>query len=374
MGGWYDYYAGEAFTDFVNLRARGRNVKILVGPWMHYLSCSTRLGDIDFGDVSKPDLREHLLRWYEELLRGKKTGILEEPPVTLFVMGTNVWRHENEWPLARTRYTPYYFHSRGAAHAGTEGGTLSLDPPVAESPDRYRYDPANPVWTLGGNHSFCSDPRYHVIQAGPFDQRSIEARDDVLVYTTAPLVDDVEVTGPVVVELFAASSAPDTDFVARLVDVFPNGRAINITEGVIRARFRESIYQPPKLLEPGVVYKYRIELQPTSNVFRRGHRIRVDITSSCFPLWDRNPNTGHPRGWTPNCAWPIRRFTTTPRIFRTFSCPSSPPVERWGRRKSGKNLRMSAQRSSEWWSGHSQSGRRLSRMGSVAATRSRPRP
>ena len=296
MGGWYDYYAGEAFTDFVGLRALGKKAKILMGPWSHIISCSTGVGELDFGPHSMIEVREPLWRWYEELLRGRKNGILDEPPVTIFVMGINQWRDENEWPLARTRFTPYYLHSRGAAHEGTQGGSLSTTMPGIEPPDQYRYDPNDPVWTLGGNHSICWGEAYHVIQPGPFDQRTVEERADVLAYTSAVLEEDVEVTGPVTVVLYAATSARDTDFVARLVDVHPDGRAMNITEGIIRARFRESVHRPPKLLEPGAVYEFRIELQPTSNVFRKGHCLRLDITSSCFPLWDRNPNTGHAQG------------------------------------------------------------------------------
>jgi len=294
MGGWYDYYAGEAFTDFTRLRALGKKAKILIGPWSHIISSSQTLGELDFGAESKLELREWLWRWYEELLRGRKNGILDEPPVTIFVMGINQWRHEQEWPLARTQFTPYYFHSNGTADSGT--GLLNPSQPGQEPADHYRYDPANPVWTLGGNHSICWGEAYHVIQPGPFDQRKVEERNDVLVYTSTPLAENIEVTGPITVSLHASSSTPDTDFVARLVDVYPDGRAINITEGILRGRFRESVHQPPKLMQPGTVYEFRIELQPTSQVFLKGHCLRVDITSSCFPLWDRNPNTGHPQG------------------------------------------------------------------------------
>lgn len=294
MGGWYDYYAGEAFTDFTRLRAAGKRAKILIGPWSHIISSSQALGELDFGAESKLELKELLWRWYEELLRGRKNGILDEPPVTIFVMGINQWRQENEWPLARTQFTPYYFHSQGTADSGT--GSLSPSQPGQEPADHYRYDPANPVWTVGGNHSICWGEAYHVIQPGPFDQRKVEERNDVLAYTSKPLAANVEVTGPITVSLHASSSTPDTDFVARLVDVYPDGRAINITEGILRGRFRESVHQPPKLMQPGSVYEFRIELQPTSMVFLKGHCLRVDITSSCFPLWDRNPNTGHPQG------------------------------------------------------------------------------
>ena len=173
---------------------------------------------------------------------------------------------------------------------------LSAQPSVDEPPDRYVYNPRNPVPTVGGNHSICWGSVHHIIQPGPLDQSEVEARDDVLVYTTPPLEGDMEVTGPVTLTLYASSSACDTDFAAKLVDVFPDGRAMNLTEGMVRARYRESLYDAPKLIEPGQVYEFTIELHPTSNVFQKGHRIRVDVTSSNFPLWDRNPNTGHEQG------------------------------------------------------------------------------
>jgi len=295
LGGWYDYYPGEAFADFTGLRAAGKPAKILIGPWSHILSQSQQLGEIDFGAHSQLDLRALLLRWFDLQLKAMPNGMLDEPPITIFVMGINQWRQETEWPLARTRFTPYYLHSDGNANAGTDG-LLSPAPPTAEPPDHYRYDPANPVPTLGGNHSICWPDVYHIIQPGPLDQRPVEAREDVLVYTTSILETATEVTGPITLVLYAATSAPDTDFTAKLVDVFPDGRAINLCEGIIRARFRASIYQPSQLLTPGEVYEYRIELMPTSNVFLPGHRIRVDLTSSNFPLWDRNLNTGHPIG------------------------------------------------------------------------------
>ena len=222
----------------------------------------------------------------------------DDAPIRLFVMGANEWRDEDEWPLARTQYVDYYLHSGGAANSLHGDGSLSPRPPGDEPGDGFTYDPDNPVPTHGGNHSigmFWEAVR-NIIQPGPLDQRPIERRDDVLVYTTEPLDEDTEVTGPIILKLFAASSAPDTDFVGRLADVYPDGRAINVTEGVIRARFRERDWQRPKLIEPGVIYEYTIDLQVTANVFKRGHRIRLDVTSSNFPLWDRNPNTGHELG------------------------------------------------------------------------------
>ena len=302
MGGWYDYYPGEAFRSFCRLQETAlsekirRRRKIIIGPWSHLISEASTLGQMDFGEHSHIDINALALRWFDSLLKDIDTGIEDESPVTIFIMGVNEWRHEQEWPLARTQYTEYYFHSNGRAGDEPEDGVLSTMIPGDEPPDRYTYDPNNPVPTLGGNHSICWRDAFHVIQPGPFDQREVEAREDVLVYTTTSLDTPLEVTGPVKITLYAATDTPDTDWTAKLVDVYPDGRAMNLTEGIIRARFRESIYKPPKLLQPGKVCEYTIELQPTSNVFLQGHRIRVDLTSSNFPLWDRNPNTGHEQG------------------------------------------------------------------------------
>ena len=229
------------------------------------------------------------IRWLDFVVKGNDNGIRGEPKVRLFVMGINEWRLENEWPLARTRFTKYYLHANGE-----KDGTLSVAPPQDEPTTRYIYDPDDPVPTLGGNHSATEIPG--IIRAGPVDQRLNENRQDVLVFTSEPLARDLEVTGPVVVKLHAASSTRDTDFIARLIDVYPDGRAFNLTEGILRARFRESIWERPRLLEPDRPYEYTIDLLPTANVFLKGHRIRVHITSSNFPMWDRNPNTGNEQG------------------------------------------------------------------------------
>ncbi len=302
MGGWYDYYAGEAFDAFRGMRdqatgeARARS-RIIIGPWSHLISQSPQLGEVDFGAHSYLNINALALRWFDCLLKDMDTGILDEPPVTIFVMGINAWRHEDEWPLARTRFTDFFLHSRSVAKHDPSDGLLNEVLPRDEPPDRYVYDPENPVPTLGGNHSICWEEAFHVIQPGPFDQSSVEQRDDVLTYTTPLLETDMEVTGPVTLHLYAATDAPDTDWTAKLVDVYPDGRAINLTEGILRARFHKSIYAPPELIEPGKVYEYKIDLQPTSNVFRKGHRVRLEISSSNFPLWDRNPNTGHKQGY-----------------------------------------------------------------------------
>lgn len=202
-------------------------------------------------------------------------------------MGDNVWRGENEWPLARTKYTPLYIHSAGKANSLVGDGRLSFEPPVDEPEDHFVFDPNNPVTALGGNHIL---PQYY--HRGPVDQTIVEQRFDVLVYTRDVLEQDVEVTGPLSVKFFAASSAPDTDFTAKLVDVHPEERAFNIADGIIRARFRQGREAEPSLITPNSVVEYDIDLLATSNVFKKGHRIRLEISSSNFPRWDRNPNTG----------------------------------------------------------------------------------
>lgn len=291
IGGWYDYYAGETFANFLAFRHHAPTPELrdshrmLMGPWTHGISGSSVLGELDFGPNALAE-DDATMRWLLCVLDGRSPTRFQKAPIRLFVMGTNEWRDEYEWPLARTQYINFYLRADGSLRPEASGD---------EVPDRYDYDPADPVPTLGGNHSIGSyNPGlYEMAQPGPFDQRPVEEREDVLTFTSDTLDCDTEVTGPVVVTLYAASSALDTDFVARLTDVYQDGRSINITEGVIRARFHEDIWGEPRLLEPGRVYQFTIDLQATSNVFRKGHRIRVDITSSNFPVWDRNLNTGN---------------------------------------------------------------------------------
>lgn len=312
VGGWFDAYPAAAFRGFTGVRNQAKDEKvrksqrILIGPWPHGISRSSRTGELDFGPEAVLDTLENLLghnapldlslRWFDYWLKGAGNGIMNEPPIRIFVMGANVWRNEHEWPLARTRFTKYYLHSNGKANSLGGDGSLSASAPTSEIPDRFVYNPENPVWERGGNFSY-SIPGIGVANdlSGPFDQRPNERRDDVLVYTSAVLDEDLEVTGPLSVQLHISSSAPDTDFTARLVDVYPDGRALNFSEGIIRARYRDS-RESPSLMEPGKVYALTIEMQPTSLVFKKGHRIRVDISSSDFPHYDRNPNTGKPHG------------------------------------------------------------------------------
>jgi len=285
MCGWYDYYTGATFRYYNRLKKLGAasEIRVIVNPGDHLNRIP---GDRDFGPDAPKDEVGLAVEWLDFLFRGTNAEIGSEAPIRIFVMGANQWRGEWEWPLARTEFTPYYLHGHGG---------LDTIPPGDESPATYIYDPENPVPALGGNHS-CLEVESGLVSTGPVDQRSNEDREDILIFTSDPVEVDTEVTGPIVVKLHAATDGTDTDFVAKLIDVYPDGTAFNLTEGIIRARFRESIWEPPRLLEPGEIYEYTIELLPTSNLFLRGHSIRVHITSSNFPLWDRNPNTGHPQG------------------------------------------------------------------------------
>jgi putative CocE/NonD family hydrolase len=303
VGGWYDIFLQDTISNFKAMREHGstseaRQSKLLIGPWSHG-AMRNPVGEMNFGFASTAaliDLRIDVislqLRWFDHWLKGIDTGILNEAPIKIFVMGANRWRDEQEWPLTRAVETKYYLHSSGHANTLNGDGLLTTTPPEIEESDQYAYDPGHPVMTRGG--AVLMSPEF---PAGPYDQRPTESREDVLVYSTPPLDQDIEVTGPIVVHLWAASSAPDTDFVARLVDVHPDGYAQNLTDGIIRARYRDFARgEAPSLIEPGHAYEYEIDLWSTSNLFKKGHRIRLDITSSCFPRWDRNPNTGHEFG------------------------------------------------------------------------------
>ena len=293
LTGWFDDGYGQpgAILNFLGMKKNGgtkearEGQKLIIGPWTH-CNPATRAGEVEFGPEAAVYVDELVLRWFDFWLKGLENGILSEPPIKIFVMGDNRWRYEHEWPLARTEYIPYYLHSFGGANSLNGNGTLDRGAPESEKPDSYIYDPANPV----------TDYRFE--ETGPRDQRPIEMRNDVLVYTSDPLPTDLEVTGPITAELWASSSAKDTDFVVKVTDVYPDGCSQNITpplSGILRARYRES-ETSPMLLTPGRIYRFDIGLMYTSQVFKRGHRIRVAVTSSYFPHMDRNPNTGHPFG------------------------------------------------------------------------------
>jgi putative CocE/NonD family hydrolase len=291
IGGWFDIFQEGTIENFVEMTRRApeparRAQKLLVGPWAHG-AFGPKVGEVDFGPSSVVDVRAKSLRWLDHYVRGKPNGAEEEPPVEIFTMGVKEWRSEAAWPPADTAPTKFFLHSKGRANTAGGDGALSAAAPGDEPPDHYDYDPANPVPTTGGGT--CCNPV--LIPWGAMDQRRIENRKDLLVYTTSPLEQDLEVTGPVEVHVFASSNAPDTDWTAKLVDVAPDGFAMNLTDGILRARFRRSL-ERPELLTPGEVYEFVVQAGNTSNVFRKGHRIRLEISSSNFPRFSRNTNTG----------------------------------------------------------------------------------
>ncbi|HEY7441470.1 MAG TPA: CocE/NonD family hydrolase [Vicinamibacterales bacterium] len=301
--GWYDIFLRGALQDHMAVASGGkterarRGKRLMIGPWVHSTGRrnNTPVGQAadpnatDFGPSAEVDLQRVYLRWFDYWLKGIENGVLEEPPVKIFVMGENYWRYEREWPLARTQYTDYYLASGGQANSLLGNGTLSTTRPPASSAesDSFTYDPANPVPTLGGNVCCAAQ-----VPSGPWDQRAAERRDDVLVFTSEELKTPVEVTGPMVMKLYASTTARDTDWTAKLVDVGPDGFARNVQDGIVRARSREAPAKPQSLIEPGRVYEYSIDMWATSNTFMPGHRIRLEISSSNFPRFDRNLNTG----------------------------------------------------------------------------------
>jgi putative CocE/NonD family hydrolase len=287
VGGWYDCFVESDLAAFSALQRSSNLHRIVIGPWPHNMS--VKFANVDFGKDSGAPIRRMQIEWFDQWLKSKDTPMMSRPPVHIFVMGANRWRDEREWPPARAKMTPWYFASKGRANSLDGNGILAAHPPRMAAPDRFEFDPHNPVPTDGG--AACCNPNQ--FPWGPMDQRSIESRPDVLVFTSPVLSEDLDVTGPVSVVLYAATSAPDTDFTAKLVDVFPNGEARNLTDGILRLRYRNSL-EKPQLATPGQVYEVTIDGGVTSNVFLKGHRVRLEISSSNFPRFDRNPNTGRP--------------------------------------------------------------------------------
>ncbi len=323
VSGWYDSWGTQvANLNYVELSKAKRSLqRLIMGPWTHGGQTRSFSGDAEFGPEAAIDFNAFRQRWFDRWLKGIENGVDREPPVRIFVMGDGDarkspngrvfvgghWREESEWPLARASETPYYLH---------RDGSLSPEKPGAgQEPSRYLFDPKHPVPTIGGNISSEGT----LITRGAMDQRCrpeiwmcedtrpLSARNDVLVFQTPPLGQDVEVTGRLIVKLWASSSAPDTDFTAKLVDVyppnpdFPAGIDLNVGDSIVRARYRNSLAKA-EMMKPGEVYAFTIEMYPTSLIFRRGHRIRLDISSSNFPRFDVNPNSGEPlndnRRWT----------------------------------------------------------------------------
>jgi putative CocE/NonD family hydrolase len=292
VAAWYDIFQGGSLRNYIGVKLNGgsdaarHGQRLLVTVGGHAGS-GRKIGDVDFGPAADFKEDDVILSWYDHLFKNAANEFAVPQPVRIFVMGANQWRDEDEWPLSRTRQERYFLHSGGKANSVSGDGVLSSAGPHAESADRYIYDPVNPAPTIGG--PLCCDSPH--LGPGPRDQRPVEARNDVLVYSTPMLSGDLEITGPITLELFASSSAVDTDFTAKLVDVWPDGFAQNLTEGIIRARYRES-QEKPTFLNPGQTYKFTVDLWSTSNLFRKGHRLRLEISSSNFPRFDRNLNTG----------------------------------------------------------------------------------
>lgn len=294
IGGWYDIFLNGTLRNFNAMRAQGEaNQYLVIGPWSH-TSLGSIVGDLDFGfaaGVALIDLQIDLvslhLQFFDHFLKGAANGFTQWPTVKYFMMGANIWRSSDVWPPAEMRPEPWYLHSGGHANSAAGDGLLSREAPAAESADHYVYDPANPAPTAGG-----ATLMHPTFRSGALDQQAVEARDDTLVFTSGALDAPLALAGPVSVTLYVATDGPDTDFVARLVDVYPDGRAMPLTDGVTRLRYREGVATPAGPAEPGRVYEIAIDLWATAVTFLPGHRVRLDVTSSNFPRWERNPNTG----------------------------------------------------------------------------------
>jgi putative CocE/NonD family hydrolase len=295
FGAWYDIFLGGTLRNYARLKTeagtdaakRGQRLVVYVGGHAGG-SASRNVGAVDFGEKLPIDEDEMTLRWYDAILKGQANGVEREKPVKIFVMGKNEWRDEDDWPLSRAKSTRYFLHATGGGATGLAGnGTLSTAVPGEEKPDQYVYDPSDATPTIGGPLCCGSLPT----GIGPEDQRPAETRADVLVFTTPAFAQDTEVTGPVALDLYVSSSAVDTDFTGMLVDVWPNGFAQNLTSGILRMRYRNS-QENPELANPGQTYHVTVDLWATSNVFLAGHKLRLEVSSSNFPRFDRNLNTG----------------------------------------------------------------------------------
>lgn len=283
--GWFDH-CNDGIEIHQAMRKHGRTEvarngqRLVIGPWSHTGAGSSKVGTVDFGGAAALDTAQLEIKWFDYWLKGKANGMDATAPVKIFIMGANRWREESEWPPARARSREFFLGSGGNANTPAGDGKLFAKPGAEGGSDQFQYDPRDPVPTLWTEKMFTV----------PADQAPVAGRRDILVYQTDPLAAAVEVTGYPEVVLHAASSAPDTDFFARLIDVAADGSTRDIASGMVRARYRYGLDRP-KLLTPGETLEYRIRLRPTANQFQAGHRIRLDITSSDFPNYDRNHNT-----------------------------------------------------------------------------------
>ena len=290
VGGWFDNYVESDLDAFSRLASRGRTVETWIGPWGHNpgLKFPTR----DFGPEARIGIRLKQLDWFDRWVKKASLPGRNEssaPLLHIFVMGSNIWREEHEWPLERTHYTPLYLGSKGNANSASGDGILQWPPVRKARADTFTYDPKHPVPTIGG--AICCDSK--VLPPGPLDQTPIEGRQDILVYTSPPLKDDIEVTGPVRVVLYAATSANDTDFTAKLVDLQSDGRPLLVTDGMQRLRYRASL-SDPVFVRRNTKYQINVDAGVTSYVFAAGHKIRLEVSSSNFPRFDRNLNSTRP--------------------------------------------------------------------------------
>jgi len=293
VGGWYDIFNAGTLRNYMGVKKYGANeaartqqhLLIEIGG---HAGFGRRIGDVDFGPHALENVyTDVILDWYDFLFKGIKNQFATDKPVKLFAMGANEYRQEDDWPPPQAHATKYFLHSNGHANSLRGDGSLSTSAPKSEPPDNYVYNPGNPVPTIGG--PLCCNEEH--MEPGPRDQRPVENRDDVVVYSIGPLAQDLEVTGPVTADLFVKSSAIDTDFTGKLVDVGPDGFARDLTEGILRMRYRAS-QERSELMNPGQIYEITVDLWATSNVFLRGHSLRLEISSSNFPRFDRNMNTG----------------------------------------------------------------------------------
>ncbi|MER6530859.1 CocE/NonD family hydrolase [Streptomyces sp. NPDC001508] len=299
VGGWFDFFVPETTKAFIRMRAEAaspaarQNQRLIIGPWDHR-NQEGFYRDRAFGlraNALAADITGAHLRFFNHHLRGDTAADAGDAPVRIFVMGIDRWRDEPDWPLPDTRYVDYFLKSSGHANTSSGDGVLSLDAPASEGVDTYRYNPVDPVPSIGGRSLPPGGVAGAALNAGPLDQSSVEIREDVLCFTTHVFGEPLEVTGEVSLVLHVSSSARDTDFTAKLLDVFPDGRALYLTDGILRARYRASL-TAPDLLEPDQSHELTVDLGPTANVFLPGHRIRLEISSSNFPHYDRNTNTG----------------------------------------------------------------------------------
>jgi putative CocE/NonD family hydrolase len=298
IGGWFDLFVNNTARTFTRMHAEAgtqdarSGQRLIIGPWEHAGGApGGAFHDRQFGpagDAASVDWTGEHLRFFDRWIKGKTDALDGVAPVRIFVMGIDRWRDEQDWPLPDTTYVDYYLDGAGQANSADGDGVLSTDAPSAEATDTYTYDPADPVPSVGGRVILLTTS---VNGVGPVDQRAVEARPDVLCFSTPVLTEPVEVTGHISLVLHITSNALDTDFTAKLLDVFPDGRAIYLTDGILRARYRHSLAEP-QLLEPSQVHELTLDLSVTSNAFLPGHRIRLEVSSSCFPRYDRNTNTG----------------------------------------------------------------------------------